>query len=464
MIGRNFEQQELRRIYNSSESEFVMIYGRRRVGKTFMIRDFFSEKFTFSCTGIAKGDRTEQLANFRAELARKNDSAFPTLSNWMDAFAALRALVEKSREKRKVIFLDEVPWMYTQKSDFLKALEHFWNSFATTRKDIVLIVCGSASSWMVKKMSKDRGGLHNRITLPLKLQPFTLKETREYLLSRNIRWDDKTIAECYMSLGGIPYYLKMLDKGYSLAQNIDRMFFSKTALLKDEFPNLYASLFRDSRQYIKIVEILAKKKVGYTRDEIVQKCKFKDGGSISEKLDDLEECEFIRSYTSRGKVGTLYQLSDFFTLFHFQFLKKGSFGDEDYWMHMQGTPSYNSWKGLSFERLCFAHLQQIKHALGVDGILTKAFAYHSDDTQIDMILERGDRNVNILEMKYCDGPYTITAAEAAKLKNRRQTVSRLYKKRMAFSTVLVSTEGVTQNQFASELIQRTILINELFNL
>lgn len=462
MIGRIFEQQELMRICNSEESEFVMIYGRRRIGKTYLIREFFDDKFIFSCTGIAKGDKAEQLANFRSDLDRYTNETHPILKSWFEAFNSLRSIVEKSKRKRKVIFLDEVPWMHTQKSDFLKALEHFWNAFACHRHDVVLIVCGSSASWMVKKMVNDKGGLHNRITLPLKILPFTLNETREYLVSRKIRWDEKTIAECYMALGGIPYYLKMLDRRLSLAQNMDRMFFSSKALLGNEFDNLYASLFKDSQQYVKIVEILSKKKVGFTRDEIIKKGKFKDGGNVSEKLDDLVECGFVRKYDSRGKVGMIFQLSDFFTMFYYQFVKKGSFGDEDYWIHTQGTAAYNTWKGLSFERLCFAHLQQMKHALGVDGVLTKAFAYYSDKTQIDMILERNDRNVNIIEMKYCDGPYTLTAKEVEKMKARRDIVSKLYRKRMAFSIVMVTTEGVVQNQYSSEMIQRTVRLNDLF--
>ena len=439
-----------------------MIYGRRRVGKTYLIREFFADKFTFSSTGIANGDKAEQLANFRSDLDRYSNDTHPILKTWFEAFNSLRAIIEKSKRKRKVIFLDEVPWMHTQKSDFLKALEHFWNSFACPRHDVVLIVCGSAASWMVKKMIKDKGGLHNRITLPLKILPFTLGETQEYLISRKIHWDEKTIAECYMALGGIPYYLKMLDKRFSLAQNMDRLFFSKKAILGDEFSNLYASLFKDSQNYLKIVEILAKKKVGYTRDEIIKKGKFKDGGNISEKLDDLVECGFVRKYDSRGRVGMIFQLSDFYTMFYYQFLKKGAFGDEDYWMHIQGSAAYNTWKGLSFERLCFAHLQQLKHAIGVDGVLTKAFAYYDEKTQIDMILERNDRNVNIIEMKYSDEPYTLTVKEAAKLRSRKQIVPKLYKRRMAYSVIMVTTEGTVQNQYSSELIQRTVLLKELF--
>lgn len=463
MVGRIFEQNELKRAVDSNESEFIMIYGRRRVGKTFLIREFFHDNFVFSCTGIAKGDKEEELMNFRNELARRDEStAYPVFRNWMEAFNSLRALVERSQENRKVIFLDETPWMYTQKSDFLKALEHFWNNWACSQHNIILIVCGSAASWMVKKMIRDKGGLHDRVTLPLRLLPFTLSETKEYLLDRGIDWDYKTIAECYMILGGIPYYLKLLDKRFSLAQNIDRLFFTENAFLKSEFENLYSSLFRNSNDYIKIVEILSRKKMGYTRDEIVTKGKFKDGGNISEKLEDLEECGFIRKYSAKGDVGNLFQLADFYTLFYFQFIKKGSFGDEEFWMHTQGTARHDSWAGLSFERLCFSHLYQIKNALGVSGISTKAYAYYGKGFQIDMILERADRHVNILEIKYSDGPFSVSKKYAAQLEERKAFVEGLFKKRMSFSTVLLTVDGVKADAYSSASVQRILTIDCLF--
>ena len=262
MIGRKTEQALLKKALESSESEFVMIYGRRRVGKTYLVREFFHNDFVFSCTGIAKGTRQEQLINFYSELSRKvPHKTLPLPANWMEAFELLRTVVEEADDNRKIIFLDEVPWMYTQKSDYLKALEHFWNGWASSQRNIILIICGSAASWMVKKMIRDKDGFHNRITIPIKLTPFTLAETRDYLVSKKISWDLKTISECYMILGGIPYYLNLLERGMSLSQNIDRLFFAETALLGSEFENLYASLFKDSRDYIKIVEILSKKKM-----------------------------------------------------------------------------------------------------------------------------------------------------------------------------------------------------------
>ena len=463
MVGRKQEQKELKRAFESKESEFVMVYGRRRVGKTYLVREFFGDKFVFFCTGIARGTMREELMNFRLSIVQKEGTSdCPVFGNWMEAFERLRILAERAEEKRKVIFLDEVPWMYTQKSDFLKALEHFWNGWACQQHNIVLIVCGSAASWMVKKIVRDKGGLHDRITLPLKIQPFTLSETKEYLVSSGIQWDEKTIAECYMVLGGIPYYLKLLDRSLSLVQNIDRLFFARSAILGAEFPNLYASLFKESRDYVRIVDILSRKKMGYTREEIIRLGSFTDGGGVSEKLADLEECGFIRRYAAKGDAGSLYQLTDYYTAFYYHFIKDGSFDDDQFWMHIQGSPKYNTWKGLSFEKLCFSHLAQIKRALGIEGIWTKAYAYSGEGVQIDMILERADRCVNIVEIKYLDTPFVITPAYAETLKKRQQVVASLYKKRMTYMTVMITAEGLSRNALSSSLIQQELTLDVLY--
>lgn len=462
MIGRSYEISELQRISESKESEFVMVYGRRRVGKTFLIREFFNNDFTFYCTGIANGTKEEELINFRNEILRYDSTIGSTHPRtWMEAFDMLYQLIEKSDKDKKVIFIDELPWMYTQKSDLIKALEHFWNSRISQRKDVILIICGSAASWMVKKIMNSKGGLHNRITLKLKLQPFTLKETKEYLNSMDIYWDIKTIAECYMIMGGIPYYLKLLDRKLSLSQNVDRLFFKDAALLHDEFENLYASLFRNSKDYIKIVEILSKKKTGYTRDEILKEGHFNDGGGVTDKLDDLEQCDFIRKYKAVGDIKNTYQLSDFFTLFYFQFIKKGKSFDTDTWMHLSGKPIVNTWKGLAFERICLSHLNQIKRELGISGVSTNSFSYYSSEAQIDLVIERGDRVINICEMKYHDGEFAISQEYLKKLQKKAQVLKKAIKKRFTYSVILITVDGVKRNENYYSIVQRDLRLEEL---
>ena len=462
VIGRKEEIDELQRIYDSASSEFVVVYGRRRVGKTFLVREFFHDEFVFYATGVARGSRKEQLAHFHNRLIRYGASDEDMVPfTWFEAFDRLETLCNKSKRDRKVVFLDELPWMDTQKSEFLKALELFWNQWASARNDIVLVVCGSAASWMVNKVINSRGGLHNRLTCKIKLLPFTLSETKEYLESQKIKWDNLSIAESYMVLGGIPYYLHLLDKSRSLAQNIDRLFFSESALLKDEFNNLYNSLFSKSEDYIRIVETLSKKKSGFTRDEIVKGSKLSNGGGLTRKLKSLEECGFIRKYKAIGDVSYTYQLSDFFTLFYFQFLRDGKYSDSATWMHLQSTSVCNVWRGLAFERLCFAHLPKIKQKLGISGILTHTYSYYSSKAQVDMVIERADRAVTICEMKFSEQPYTITKAEWNKIENRL-LVAREYFKRKTLFLTMITTNGLVKNYYSINNIQQEITLNDLF--
>lgn len=463
IIGRKTEINELNRIMESASSEFVMVYGRRRVGKTFLIREYFANRFSFYATGIAQGTLQEQLMNFKLTLSATDTSIDNTnIRNWFEAFEALSRHLEKSKERKKIIFLDELPWMDTPRSNFIKALEHFWNTWASARNDIILIVCGSAASWMVKNIVKNHGGLHNRLTCKIKLNPFTLAECKEYLHSLGIRWENRMIAECYMVLGGIPYYLKMLDKRLSLAQNIDRLFFADSALFEDEFSNLYASLFKNSAEYVRIVEVLAKKKSGYTRDEMLTQLKLSDGGSFTRRLEELEQCGFIRKYHSTGDVSAIYQLIDFYSLFYFQFLKKGKSYDTDTWMHLTETPAYHNWCGLSFEKLCLVHLPQIKQALGISGIRTNSYAYYGKEAQIDLVIERGDNVINLCEMKYTEDEFVITKAYADKLHQKQAALRKYIKRKKSIQMTLISANGVKRNEYFYNLIQQDFTLDILF--
>lgn len=463
IIGRKEEQRELERLTNSGMPEFVAVYGRRRVGKTFLVKEFFGNNFVFYTTGVSRGSKAEQLRNFQESLSEygyRGESEAPR--DWLEAFARLKEVVSKSRQKRKVIFLDEMPWMDTQKSDFLQAIDLFWNKWCSSRVDVMLVVCGSAASWMVKNVIKNRGGLHNRLTGTIHLMPFSLGETNAYLQSRGVRWPAQTIAECYMVMGGIPYYLQQIDGTMSLAQNVDRMFFKEGALLADEFDNLYSSLFTHSGDHVNIVKVLAGKRQGLTRDDIVAATSLSDGGGLTRRLTELEQCGFIRRYTMVNNARQLYQLTDFYTQFYFQFLAHEKSYDNEVWLHLQGKPRHNNWLGLSFERLCFAHLPQIRKALGIAGVATKTFAYQVEGAQVDMVIERADRTVCVCEMKWSALPYSISKAEDAKLRNRLVAVREKYP-RHALLMVMITSAGLVRNGYALSDVQREVNIEELFD-
>jgi len=468
MVGRAKEIGELTRLYESEESEFVAVYGRRRVGKTYLIRETFADRFAFYHTGLPNATKRQQLVHFAESLAAcGHEGAIPR--NWFSAFKAVRTVVAKCPSARKVVFIDELPWLDTAKSDFLMALEAFWNEWASARKDIVLIVCGSAAAWMVKNLFRNRGGLHNRVTSRLCLQPFTLGECESFVRERGLAMSRKDIAECYMILGGVPYYWRYLMRGLSLAQNVDRLCFAVDAPLKDEFEELYSSLFRNAAAYKRVVAALAKKKAGMTRLELLDALGVPATGKLTEILETLEASGFIRSYRSYGarKKNAIYQLIDPFTLFHFRFLERPP-SDERFWSATMASPAQSAWRGYAFERLCLLHLRQMCVALGIGAVHVEAYAwsFRGDETypegvQIDLILERADNVINVCEMKYAATEFAIDKSYAAALDRKVATFAGVTQTRKAVYLTMVAANGLVKNAYSGR-VQSDLTLSDLF--
>lgn len=429
IIGRQKELRELQWAMESDRSELIILYGRRRVGKTFLVRSFFQDRYTFHYVGAHKKPISVQLSNFREALMRASGSDIPVLGNWHEAFAALSAYLEASTENRKVIFFDELPWVDTHGSDLVDELEYFWANWVQNRDDIVFVACGSATSWMKEKMEDNQGGLHNRITHRIYLRPFYLSECRDYLVSHGFDWDDYLIMQCYMILGGVPYYLSLLRPYLSLPQNIDNLFFQTGGDLRDEFDELYSALFRNSDRYVKIVQYLASKREGFTRQQIEAATGF-SGGGLTKMLSNLERCNFIVSYQQFGNKSKLllYRLCDFYTIFYFKYICNNNSRDEHYWQHHYQDRSVEAWEGFSFEQLCLIHLPHIKYGLGIAGIATESSAWRfvpsADDdrrgAQVDLVIRRSDKMIHLCEMKFSEGPYAIKADYETRLRERRE--------------------------------------------
>ena len=390
-------------------------------------------------------------------------------SDWMEAFEILRGLLEKKRSKHPlIVFIDELPCFDTQRSGFVHALGHFWNNWAAWRGDVKLIVCGSATSWMTRRLLDARGGLHNRLTNTLHLKPFTLRETQEYLKANAFRWSRLTVAQCYMVLGGIPYYLTLLDSSESLAQNIDRLFFSKDEVLRSEYRRLYGSLFKNPDYYVKVVELLSKSRQGMTRSEIAGS--IASNRKLSAVLEDLQQCGFVEYMNVRGRNGGLkssdgiYHLCDFYTLFYLDFCK-GKTSDEQYWTHKMNTPKVNTWYGLAFERLCMAHIPQIKKALGISGIHTEHYSWrsrHSDPgAQIDLMIERSDDMINLCEIKYSAGEYSLSGSEWDKIQTRQNAFVGETLCRQGIFLTLITTSGAKMNEYAHQM-NNILTLEDLF--
>lgn len=464
IIGRKTEQTVLRQRMGSNIPELIAIYGRRRIGKTFLVRQFFNDKFSFYSTGIYQGTKKEQLGEFKRQLENYSGRKWKVAKDWFDAFAQLREYLESLVGTDPiVVFLDELPWMDTQKSRFIKAFEYFWNSWGATNNRLKLIVCGSATTWMRENVLSDKGGLYNRTTRSIHLAPFTLYETEQYLLSRDIKWNRYQIAECYMVLGGTPLYLQMLERSLSLTQNVDNLFFVQNAPLAREYDFLFRSLFKESTLHRQIVETLANKSMGMTRMEIIETAKIEDNGVLTKVLRNLSDCDFIRQYTAFGKSerGTIYQLEDLFTLFHLRYVKGYRGQDENHWQNMIDSPSRRAWSGYSFEQLCLHHIRQIKRKLGISGVQSDVCAWKGDGGQIDLVIDRRDQTINLCEMKFSKNEFEITKQYDEHLRERAEGFRSATKTRKALHQTFVTTYGVKRNMYSGN-VQSEIVLDDLF--
>jgi len=469
IIGRKRESQQLAEIMSREQSVFLAVYGRRRVGKTFLLKEYFSQDFAFHLVGLANATMEQQLFNFHATLSRHGAEGLAVPDHWLMAFQQLMTYIESLEPGgKKVIFFDEMPWMDTAKSDFMTGLEHFWNGWANNRNDILLIACGSAASWMINELINNTGGLHNRVTDRIKLHPFDLEETKLFLESKGAKYNHMQIVQLYMTMGGIPYYLDAVRPELSAHQNIEALFFHKGALLQAEFPLIFKSLFKKSDTHSSIVNALATKVSGLTRKEILSQSQLKSGGTFSRALSELEESGFITSYEPLYKKvqQTTYRLSDFYTLFYYRFVKDNRNYGEGVWMSMLDHPSQRAWSGYAYEQVCMSHLPQIKKAMGISGIQTSSASWigtdGTDSAQIDLLIDRRDETISIIEIKYSVGEYAITKDYAAKLRRKVTVFKAATRTKKAVSVCMITTYGLRDNEHSGSLVQQSLDMEMLF--
>jgi uncharacterized protein len=470
MIGRQEEITLLQTLEQADKSAFVAVYGRRRVGKTYLIRTVFENKMVFQLTGLARTKIDKQLANFHAALV-KNFPQYeekPMARDWFQAFLQLENALETSTTTKKIVFLDELPWLDSRNSGFISALEHFWNSWASARRDVLLIVCGSAASWMINNLINNHGGLHNRVTHQMPIDPFTLAECEAFFKQKSATFDRYQLLQLYMVLGGIPFYLDMVETAQSAAQNINRLCFTPKGGLRKEFDNLYASLFRNADKHIAVIEALAKKAQGMERDDLMKAANLVNNGNTTKILKELEESDFIRRYNTFGKNSrnALYQLTDFYSLFYLKFVKSNSVLDPDFWLSSLDNPEVRAWSGYAFEQICLWHLPAIKKALGISGIQTVSSAwlgsYDNQKAQIDLVIDRRDHVITICEMKFSINPFIIEKKYADDLRTKIAIFKQSTGTSKAIFLTFVTTFGLVQNEHSMSLVQNSLTMDVLF--
>jgi hypothetical protein len=474
LIGRQAERAELRHALQSGRPQLIALYGRRRVGKTYLIRTFFEQQLCFELTGVRGASLSQQLANFARALERATQYPLKAPRDWAEAFQELiRYLPEPLRHGPKVVFFDELPWLAARRSGFLPAFEHFWNSWGSRQNNLLVVICGSAASWMIAKVLHQKGGLHNRVTLSTPLHPFTLHETEAFLQARGMQLDRKQIIELAMALGGIPYYLDYVRKGRSAAQNIEALFFAPNAPLHDEFAKLFAALFEHHERHVKVIRALARKQSGLSRQELAAATGLTTGGNMSIILSELETSGFICSMTPFGRAARdkVHRLVDELTLFHLRWMdgKRQHSDGAGRWMRIHATPAWHAWSGYAFENLCFQHIAQLKQALGISGVQTETSSWRhqpstADETgaQIDLVIDRRDGVINLCEMKFSNGEFVIDKKYAGELRTKLDTFRRVTRTRKSLFLTMVTTHGVKPNDYQMELVQNSVTADALF--
>ncbi len=473
MIGRIQEKETLNKAFSSPKAELIAVIGRRRVGKTYLVRSFFEGKMDFEMVGLKDGNKEQQLRNFTYSLkeASQVDELEAVPQDWLAAFHRLKEYMDSLGDlgRKKVVFIDELPWVATAKSDFLTGFSYFWNSYAS-RQNIVVIICGSATAWMIKKIINNKGGLHNRVTRKMVLSAFTLSETEAYFEERNISFGRYQLLLLYMTMGGIPHYLDQVEGGKSAIQNIDDICFHPNGLLRTEFGNLYSSLFSRPERYEKIARILAGSWKGLSRTEILAATRMKDGGGLSTILKELEQSGFITSYIpfNKKKKESIYRLTDNYSLFYLKYIDAIPEKEHGNWQSLSQTQSWKSWSGYAFENICLQHIDQIKMALGISGVHTRQFSFltkgseEMEGAQIDLLIERQDHVISLCEIKFYNDDFALTKEEATKLRRKRSTFQQISQTKKQLQLILITTFGLIPNKHSLGFIEKVVDMDDLF--
>ena len=472
IVGRKKEIELFDKLLQSEKAEFVTIFGRRRVGKTFLVKEYFTDKIVFDFSGAFEADINVQLHNFWNEYKRftKENLTQSVPKNWTEAFNYLTDYLYRFSDKKVVVFIDEVPWLDQPKSGFLSALEYFWNQHGSKMKHLLFITCGSAASWIIQNLINAKGGLYNRITQRIELKPFTLQETEQFCLSKNLKYTQYQIIQLYMVMGGVPFYWQAVEQGKSVNQIIDELCFESRGLLSDEFKPLYHSLFKNAENHIAIIEALASRPYGLNRTDLLTITKITNGGTFVRVLENLIDSGFVKALTPFGKKNkdTVFRVIDFYSIFYLKFINGNVSDRENVWQSLAGNSQYKSWTGYAFENICLTHLRPIHAKLGIAGVFTKVDSWRFagneeiDGTQIDLIIDRNDGVIHLCEAKFTADEFVITKDYNTKLRHKRVAFQHITKTKKSVVTTLMTTFPAIRNQYYREEIHSEISMDDLF--
>lgn len=468
--------------FKSKRSEFLAIYGRRRVGKTFLIKNYFiQQKCIFlPITGIQNGSFLDQRTACCQQISNIffNGINITIPDSWLQIFEIINnAINSTSKKKIVVLFFDEFPWLATAKSRLLQALEYYWNQFWSNDKRVKLIICGSLASWIIKNIINNTGGLYNRVTYRLALQPFDLYETECFLKNNGVQLTDQQITSIYMVTGGIPLYLEQIKKGLSANQNIDRVCFSSNGLLTNEIEELFKSLFSNSDIFIKLTREIAKHRYGITKSDLSKILDISQSGRLVERLKELEDAGFIMAflpYQHREK-GMYFRVIDEYTLFYFRWIEpnlrsiRRLVKPKGFWLEKAQGNAYKSWCGYAFESICYKHINLIMRKLNLKpSALPFTWRYapkkgdNTNGAQVDLLFDREDDAITLCEIKYTDSPFMVDKEYAQKLRKRIAIFKKKTRTKKQLFLALISANGLTKSMYLEDMVSGMVKLEDLF--
>lgn len=478
---REIECKVLDQFLTSEKAEFLAIYGRRRVGKTFLIRTYFENQdvIFFDTTGEKNARLAIQIKHFTKQISTVfyNNAPLKPGKNWDESFELLTLAINSSNVSKKIVlFFDELPWMATKNSHILQSLDYYWNQHWSKNSRIKLIVCGSSASWIIDKIVNNKGGLHNRITRNILLEPFNLSKTKSFFRKTKLSITERHIVTLFMVMGGVPFYLSKIEKNLSAIQNIENLAFQHNSFFLNEFNNLFSSLFSDADIIVEMIRIIASYRYGILQDALLKKMgPLLQGKGGLEKLHALEDAGFIMHFKSHWhkKRGIYYRVTDEYCLFYLYWiepvkdtlLKRNL--TEGHWNKMTQQSSWHIWTGLAFESICYKHLPEITRALSLPGIaIPNTWRYtptqdHKKGAQIDLLFDRDDDAITICEIKYTEKPFVITKAYAEQLQQKIAIFKEVTGTQKQIFIAMISANGVKENQYSS-LLSTVLTMKDLF--
>ncbi len=471
MVGRQEEIKKIQQLLSSNKAQFLAVTGRRRVGKTFLVDSTLRAHYCFSMTGIQNGDTATQLVNFSVKLAEyKGDATVQTPRNWQEAFLHLKNYLKTlDSTKKQVVFIDELPWVNAPRSGFVQLLAHFWNDYLSKEPHFLLVICGSATSWISKNIINDPGGLHNRVTEIIHLRPFTIAETKSFLANNGLSLSNLELAKTYMALGGVPFYLETLRKGESFPVGIERICFSPNGILKNEYHNLYQALFNNSSLHQAIVAALAERPKGLSNKDILSITGRQPTGSYRRALQELILSDFVLECTpfQRKKRDSVYRLVDEYSVFYHHFIKGNRKYTPGIWQQLAASQSYKTWAGYAFENLCHKHIESIKKALNIAAVYAEISSLYipgsakQEGFQIDLLIDRKDDCINLCEIKFHSGPYILDKSEYQRLLEKKQRFLAYTGTRKQVFLTMITNFSLARNQYSDEIVDVALSLDQL---